>query len=386
MSDDRGQLTRRHAVRTIAGAGLAAGLGPLLAACGGETRDTPTTPVQPNDPRPRALKGSTTTTPTATEPTARAAATPRSVIISERAWSFGGDVGRLIETPNFNLYTTLSRSRLLDRLPLFLELSLARYAHDLADLPEPRYRLETYVMGTRGQWARLTRRLMGGAAELYLKIPRGGFAAESRGVYFDIGANATLAVAAHEGWHQYTQSRFATHLPVWLEEGVAAYCEGFRWEPTDGGRPVFLPWKNRERHRQLRTALGTGELMPLPELLESSPQALLVDESRSTLTYYAQVWALVHFLREGEGGAHAGAFRSILTAGASGSLYSRVGDRFGQRVGQLAARRRTGAAVLGAFTRADTLAELDVAYRRFCVQIVQPGTERRIDTGRSPLA
>jgi hypothetical protein len=121
----------------------------------------------------------------------------------------------------------------------------------------------------------MTRSLAGDQAETYLRIPRGGFALRGKGVYYDIGPRDTLSIAAHEGWHQYTQATFRHPLPLWLEEGIAAYFEGFRWDRTDRTLPVFLPWSNPQRFDTLREAVAADTLMPLRELLVSRPQDLL---------------------------------------------------------------------------------------------------------------
>jgi hypothetical protein len=38
------------------------------------------------------------------------------------------------------------------------------------------------------------------------------------------------------------------------------------------------------------------------DLTRSTPQELIARDANAALFYYAQVWALVHFLNEGEGG------------------------------------------------------------------------------------
>jgi hypothetical protein len=78
---------------------------------------------------------------------------------------------------------------------------------------------------------------MGSDAEVYLKIQRGGFAASGRAILYDIGPRDTFAIAAHEGWHQYTQKSFRAPLTVSFEEGLATYMEGFRWSDDDRTRP-----------------------------------------------------------------------------------------------------------------------------------------------------
>ncbi|MFA6043970.1 MAG: hypothetical protein WC718_03205, partial [Phycisphaerales bacterium] len=158
------------------------------------------------------------------------AAAPAGVVSTE-AWTLEGKTGQLITTPHYRIFTTIDKPYILDRLPLFMEAALANYTTSLEDLPAPRQPLETYLLATRPQWTRVTQRVMADQAEVYLRIQRGGFAAGGKAILYDIGPRDTFAIAAHEGWHQYSQSTFRTPLPTSLEEGLATYMEGFRWMP-----------------------------------------------------------------------------------------------------------------------------------------------------------
>lgn len=299
------------------------------------------------------------------------------------AWSFQGEAGSRIRTRSYRLHTTGRESIHASRLPVFLEASLDHATRALGPLPRPEGVMDTYVMGTRAQWELLTRQLMGAQAHVYLRIPRGGFAAGGRSVLYDIGPHDTLAIAAHEGWHQYTQTVFRQTMPIWLEEGIAAYMEGYQWMPG-GAAPVFLPWANVERFDQLRAAAAEGRLMSLAHLLDARPQTLLHSSSEDTLTYYAQVWALVHFLREGEGGAHGGALSELVQDAAGGRLYRRVAARFGREHAVTAARSLTGPLVFRAYFGDDVEAAGE-RYAAFVREVVRPGSRDRIVAGRSPL-
>jgi len=310
--------------------------------------------------------------------------TARDVIVDESDWTYGGREGRLITTPSFRLHTTVDRSLLLDRMPRFIELALSSYRTSLGDLPEPPRTLETYVMRTRPQWESLTRSLTGRNAEIYLRIPRGGFALGGKGVYYDIGPQDTLAIAAHEGWHQYTQATFKNPLPIWLEEGIAAYSEGFRWHPADRTLPVFLPWSNPERFDMLRTAVAEDRLTPLHELLLDRPQDLLRTVNDDALVYYAQVWALVHFLHEGAGAKYRDGLARLLLDAAEGRLFPRLEARVGRRAARATLGRRVGDALFKIYFN-DDLAEADAEYRRFVQAATLPGARQHMTQGRSPF-
>ncbi len=313
-----------------------------------------------------------------------ARSSPRDVIIREEDWTYAGRSGRIILTPHFRLHTTIGDSLLLDRFPRFVEVALAAYRTELGDLPEPPRRLETYIMRTRPQWESLTRALTGPRASVYLRIPRGGYAFGGKGVYYDIGPYDTLAIAGHEGWHQYTQSTFKQPLPLWLEEGIATYCEGFRWHPSDRTLPVFLPWSNPERFDVLRGLVAEGGLIPLDELLLSRPQDLIRSADGRTLGYYAQVWALTHFLHEGAGAKYRDRLARLLGDAASGRLGRVLRDSLGERAAREAMSRRVGDAVFRVYFNGD-LAEAREEYETFMHAVTLPGTRHNITAGRSPL-
>lgn len=284
---------------------------------------------------------------------------PRDAVLGVEPWTFEGIKGRAITTRSFRIYTTSPDSTTLARLPAFLDGALTHYRSALAPLPMPPAPMETYMMPTRPQWERLTRRLLGDKAGPYLRIVRGGFAAGGRGVYFDIGPRDSLLIAAHEGWHQYAQTTFKGTMPVWLDEGVATYMEGFRWDPDQPDRAVFLPWSNPERFDRLREAASKQRLLSLEELLATTPQRQIRLGSSEILTYYAQLWALIHFLNEGEQGRH----RALLT----GLIRDAAG---GADVRDLA----------------PSLVELDDAYQRFVRDITRPGARNAVIAGRSPIS
>lgn len=309
---------------------------------------------------------------------------PASVVEAVEPWTFYGRPGKAITTPGFRVYTTLDDGVLLRRVPRFLELALEHYTRDLADLPRPAARMETYVMANRPQWAEVTQRLTGARASQYLKIRYGGFADDKVGVYFDIGAHNTLAIAAHEGWHQYTQTTFRTRLPAWLEEGIASYMEGFRWDSADPHLPLFLPWANVERFDALQRAHAEGRLFSLDEIVNNRPQDLLGGSDTATLTYYAQAWALVHFLNEGLGGRLSGALREIVTDAASGRLPARLAETVGAREARASLSNRRGDALLRAYVT-ENIAGLGEAYQRFVAEIVRTGGRDAIVAGVSPV-
>lgn len=306
-------------------------------------------------------------------------------ILSTDDWNFRGNEGRLIRTMHYRIYTTEKTPMLRERLARFAEHALPHYRTSLTPnkpLPRPQQRLDTYLMDNRPQWTEVTKLLTGERSEDMLKIARGGFAFKGIGVYYDLGLYDTLAIAAHEGWHQYTQRTFRSALPIWLEEGIAAYNEGHRW---DRSTPVFTPWANLERYEQLVSAHDEDTLFTLEELFESSPQSHFDSADDALLTYYAQLWAFVHFLNEYDNGKYAASLRLLLRDVADGS----VTEVLEQRLGPGAARRtlmsREGPALFFAYFEED-LETVNEQYMGFIGTITAPQTRAKIADGKSPLA
>lgn len=303
-------------------------------------------------------------------------------VLDREPWQFGSASGEIIRTRNYRIYTTETNRLLATRLTGFTEHALAHYRTAIITLPEPPQRLDTYLMDTRGQYESLTRRLLPDQAETILKIMRGGFASRGVGVYYDIGLYDTLAIAAHEGWHQYIQRTFANPLPVYLDEGLATFMEGHSW--VIGSRvttPVFRPWGNIERYDQLRSAVLNGRTVSLHDLANNRPQELIETVGDGTLDYYAQVWALTHFLN---GPEHRASLGLLLQEAANGRMRSRLIDRYGRREATAMLSRRIGSEVLELYFMED-LDELDRQYQKFMAELAAVGSRDAIASGRSPF-
>jgi hypothetical protein len=256
-----------------------------------------------------------------------AALSPPSVEVAREPWKFAAYDGCVITTPHYRIYTTLTYEHILDRLPVFLEHAIGRYTTALADLPQPKRPLESYLFHDRRQWMAKTRQILPAEAGTFSELGRGGFTTRGIAVLYYIDRSGryrdTFAIAAHEGWHQYTQSTFRQPLPIWLEEGIATYMEGHRWGEE---APTFQPSRNWERRSALRQAIGANRLIPLDDLLTESPQTFLAQGKDRLLTYYGQVWALVRFLESGAEGRYRAALAQLLTDAAEGRMLSRASN------------------------------------------------------------
>ncbi|MEC8321447.1 MAG: hypothetical protein VX012_08555 [Planctomycetota bacterium] len=322
-------------------------------------------------------------------------------------WSFGDYEGSLITTPTHLLHVTLPDGSLRQNLPIFTNRALDHYRTMIPTpsrptermtetleaveptvaskpLPAPTERMSSVVFDTRPQWAAWTQRRLGRQAGLYLAIERGGYTIDAESVLWDIGRYDTLCMLAHEGWHQYTQTVFRHPLPTFLEEGLAAYAEGHSFRRRDT-EPRFMPWRNLERYGQLRGADYRNRLIDLDELVSKPPQSFVSAGERSLLTYYAQVWALVHYLVEGRDGAYLPGLDKLLRDAAEGriatSLYD--ADRSAGRRGRLLGPN-AGRAIIATYFDRD-YARFKAGYEDFIQKVVARGNGTRIWQGRSPL-
>jgi len=153
-----------------------------------------------------------------------------------------------------------------------------------------------------------------------------------------VSRDLLLHEGAHQLMHYYqlqqTDSRKA-HQSFWLHEGLANYCEGFRRRidgevaldrAAEGGRFPLL--------RHVASGKSRAEYIPLARLVEKSVvdycdvvDRLRLEDAceadRKAQIYYAESWALVHFLRQ-SGPAYRGVFESCLRRELSGAGFRKA--------------------------------------------------------------
>lgn len=335
------------------------------------------------------------------------------VIKSVKDWSFNNDPGKVVTTENFVIYTTERSSIITQRMPAFLEAAIANYRTAVGPLPAPTRPIDIYVMNDRPQWQVLTLNLLGERGRPVINgIKRGGFTTQGKSLLFDIGSFDTMSIAAHEAWHAYTQTTFAETLPMWAEEGLATFMEGHRW---NGALPQFSGWANIARFDRLRAAVMDkgGGLMSLEAVLASSPnqmigmkgsieQVVSADNSGAfgdkggatdgPILWYSQVWALVEFLNEGEGGKYRSAFGEMIQDAAAGKMRAKV-VRYVQERGEESengggrARLLPGAVAVESFRAyfGTDMRKVGAEYERFCRQMVKVGSREAVTQGKSPF-
>ena len=100
------------------------------------------------------------------------------------------------------------------------------------------------------------------------------------------------ALAFHEYVHLLVRNSFG-HAPLWFNEGLAEYYSTF--EISNGNKKVTLGRALGYRVQTLRER----ELLPLETLFKIDEQSPYYTEQEKRNLFYAQSWALVHYLLSG---------------------------------------------------------------------------------------
>ena len=140
------------------------------------------------------------------------------------------------------------------------------------------------------------------------------------GYFLSGGATHYMAVAMHSDvtrtfsylFHEYTHALVRAHLgapPHWLNEGLAEFFSTVQARPRDRRSVVGLPPVNRLAY------LKRERLLPLRELLTFTSVDTLEGSTERSATFYAQSWALVHYLLLADGGRHRAAIAAFASAG-----------------------------------------------------------------------
>jgi len=230
--------------------------------------------------------------------------------------------GRRLVTEHFDIWSTLRDGEFEVALPEFLELA---YSHYVATIPPPEGespRLNVYILGTPSEWAQFVMFRQPPGVDIHMLTRADGFTHESMSACVYEDRATTLAALAHECWHQYIGTRSSMPIPAWLDEGLGCCFEVLQ---VSNGKRKYDPARNSIRLKGLREAIGRGKLLPL-EMLVISDAASISGHYNADLTqtYYAQVWALVTFLRDGADGRFAKDFDHLLDDVGNGRFLARV--------------------------------------------------------------
>lgn len=160
----------------------------------------------------------------------------------------------------------------------------------------------------------------------YVEFAAGDRQEQTLGMYFPLYGRLllfegteqaeTLAVLAHEGFHQYMHGTIPA-APVWFDEGMAEYVGASKVEKGKiAGRGLI----QSGRLRNLKMAMAYGwQPRPFRKIMLESDGEFYGQDAPFK---YAQAWSMVHFFRHAEGGKWKGAFDAYvhrLVAGDSAS-------------------------------------------------------------------
>lgn len=250
----------------------------------------------------------------------RSSGSPLHFTVTEEAWSFAGVDGTRLLTDHFDIHTTVRDEELRSALPAFVEACYREYSSlvPVAD-SKTAQPLEIFLFESRSQWERFTQARFPDRYAVLRRIRAGGYTRGDLCVCYELrDRGQTLSVLAHEGMHQFLSRYVGSPIPAWLHEGLATYVEAV---DLAGETPKFTPQRNLYRMNSLRRALAGGELVPLRELLDTGAGTILLQgQSNRTLTYYAQSWALIAYLRHGADGIYAEGVDRLLADLADGSF------------------------------------------------------------------
>ncbi|MCG3128148.1 MAG: hypothetical protein CHACPFDD_03024 [Phycisphaerae bacterium] len=274
------------------------------------------------------------------------------------AWDYRGRAGRKVSTEHYDVYTTLTDEYLLSAVPGLMESAFDYYQRLVPAAREPREKMQVYLFLERQDWADFTKRFTGPRAPEFLRITYGGYCERGVTVIRYVSHPTTFPLLAHEGFHQYLHHHVNPYVPAWLNEGMAVMCEGQRWNGDRLVRfdPQFLP----ARRNILAEAVLEDRLFGLEQLLETHAGRIIQLSNREVGTYYAQLWALILFLREGRDGAYAPAFETML-----GELGGLEAQRVVRTVADDGRGARSAGEQLFRSYIGENLADIESEYRAF---------------------
>ncbi len=164
-------------------------------------------------------------------------------------------------------------------------------------------------------------------------VPLAGFYQAGEDVNYILLAHASrhgspYRIIFHEFVHQMVHATIY-NPPPWFNEGLAEYYSTF--EVASKGTKVLLG-KPLEPHVLLLRQKG---LMSLETLLTITPGSFMTHESDRRDKLYAQSWATVHFMMQGNQGARRDQFFTFLNAQKDAELKSSFVSAFGATLEQI---------------------------------------------------
>lgn len=229
---------------------------------------------------------------------------------TEERWAYAKLPGTKLITAHYEIHTTLQDETLTRALPDVIERAYDHYQSFVKPVSPPSEKMKVYIFASRDQWEHFTRKFTGPRAATYLQVRNGGYEDNGVAVIQYVSHGSTFPILTHEGFHQYLDHCVNQSVPAWLNEGLATLCEGQRWDGWELER--FDGSYNPMRENDLAEALVNNKLLPLRTILSTHAGKVVAGPMRNVTAYYGQVWALMLFLQDGEGGKYRAKFRRLL--------------------------------------------------------------------------
>jgi hypothetical protein len=210
-------------------------------------------------------------------------------------WDRGNPNSRCVATPHYQIFTDITDAESQQQIAQLMEGAYTQYLTYLPTPPASQPPMRCFVFSRRAEWAAFTQQHAGKDAAVYLQINRGAYTIDDWFVAFWIGDSGTLAVMAHEGWHQFVARNCRGRLPPTLEEGLACTFENIHWS---GPLPRWNLHEAPGRTAALSAAMHENRLWSLSQLLRLHAGDIISLPRQSIDTYYAQAWALALFLSD----------------------------------------------------------------------------------------
>jgi len=204
---------------------------------------------------------------------------------------------QVVRTSHYDVHSALPADA-TQQIAEHLEAVHAAYARGFASLApkEETGRTPVYVLGDQRDYLRfLSRRRLGGSGSggLFSRNADGHGLVTFKG---ERPLEQVLRTLRHEGFHRFAHERFGTHLPLWLNEGLAEYFA----ESILVGKKLLAGQAPPDKITLLQSALEAGTLHSLGGLFALDEQGWnrAVHEDRAR-RLYPQAWSVVHFLIHG---------------------------------------------------------------------------------------
>jgi tetratricopeptide (TPR) repeat protein len=137
-------------------------------------------------------------------------------------------------------------------------------------------------------------------------------------VNLEAGGTNPLETTYHEYYHSLTMPYFP-NLPLWVAEGLADFYGNTQIIGSDA--QIGMP------DVDLIDQLKSGQFIPLDRLFTVDRNSPYYNEQNKTTIFYAESWALVHYLMVGEKAAHRQMFVDYLAALGNGASQDEAGAK-----------------------------------------------------------